>query len=152
MADSFGPQFTLTNSSDSLQLNVGVQTSVLYRNQEPGVNTVTYSDDTIEVTAAEDIGLYRAVTAKGLYCNHNLADLSAYAGISTVAVTAGNQVQLVRTGKISDSSWTLVVDHPIFLTDNGVLTQTATTLPIRRIGWAISATEINLDPYPIIGE
>lgn len=131
-----------------IQLNVGTKSSSLFGTS--GGNTVIVSSEGVEITASEPLGAFRAVTHAGFYCNPTEEDLSAYAGVTTVAMVSGSTGVVIRSGKISDSLWTLAVNQPVFITTNGVLTQTPTVTPIRRIGWAISETEINLDPFPII--
>ncbi len=146
--NEFGPQFIIVNESDQLTLRVGVKSSSLFAAQS--MNTVTVSSDGIDITAAEALGLYRAVRHDGFYASSTLNDLSAYAGITTVALALGEVGNVVRTGLISDNSWTWVQNEAVFISANGLLTQTPPVLPIRRIGWAISPTQINLDPFPII--
>jgi len=151
MTRELGPQFIITNKSDQLTLQVGVKSSSLFQTGGTGGGTtVTVSSDGVEITAAEPLGAYRAVTHGGLYCDSTVEDLSAYAGVTTVALATGATGTVVRTGLVSDTLWTWTPNQAVFISTDGVLTQTPPALPLRRIGWAISATQINLDPFPII--
>ena len=107
----------------------------------------------VAVTVQEAVGAYRAVGYDGRYSQPNTDSLAAYAGITQMAAIAGASITVVRSGLITESVWTWTPNTPVFIETDGALTQTQllTGNPIRRIGWAISATEINLDPYPIIG-
>lgn len=147
-----GPLFTVVIDqpavAEKLTLEVGAKTSSLLA---AGANVplpYTY----VTVTAGSDISLFRAVDVSGLHVEPiTETRLSAYAGVSSVAVVVGMPVKLIVKGLISENSWTWTPDAPIFIGAGGVLTQTPGSLPMRRIGWAISATQINLDVYPIIG-
>jgi hypothetical protein len=88
-----------------------------------------------------------------MYTQPDADSLAAYAGVTRMATVAGDPINVVRSGLISEGAWNWTPNAPIFIAANGVLTQTQPTAgnPVRRIGWAISATELNLDPYPIIG-
>lgn len=105
----------------------------------------------VEIIAAQAMGLYRAVTILGEYCVSTLESLSKYAGVTKTSVVLGSTVKVTQSGLMTDAGWTWTPNVPIFVGANGVLTQTAPALPIRRIGYAVSATQINLDPFPIIG-
>lgn len=131
-----------------IQLNVGTKSSSLFGTG--GGSTVIVSSEGVEITASEPLGAFRAVTHSGYYCDPTEEDLSSYAGVTTVAMVSGSTGVAIRTGLISDSLWTLTPNQSVFISANGILTQTPTALPLRRIGWAVSTTEINLDPFPII--
>lgn len=144
-----GPRYEININSvthEPLKLSVGTGGS--------GGSTV-FSAATLDVTvtAAETINAYRAVGYDGFLTQTTSDALSNYAGVSRVAVITGSAIKVVRTGLVSENNWNWIPNQPVFIADNGVLTQTAPTTgnPIRRIGWAISETQLNLDPYPIIG-
>jgi len=116
-------------------------------------NLVTTGTIDVSVTAQEVFGAYRAVGYDGFYTQPDIDSLSTYAGVTRMATIVGDPINVVREGLMTENGWTWTPDAPIFISANGTLTQTLPTAgnPVRRIGWAISATEINLDPYPIIG-
>jgi len=107
----------------------------------PAANQVT-------VTAQEALGGHRAVTADGFHATPALLD--KLAGISTGAASIGETATLQRSGLMAEPSWTWTPDAPVFVTAAGVLTQTPPSGTARRVAWAISATEINIDLFPII--
>ncbi len=95
---------------------------------------------------------YRAVGYDGLFTQPNADSLSRYAGVTRMATVIGDPIDVVRQGLMTEAGWNWTPNQPVFISANGVITQTVPVgTPIRRIGWAISATELNLDPYPIIG-
>jgi len=143
-----GSQFVLRITDpigQNLSLQVGVKSSSLFSTNTP----VPYTH--ITVNSAQALGMYRAVTVGGNYCTKTATSLPEYAGVTSAAVVQGVPTRLVIRGLITDAGWTWTANSPVFVGVNGILTQTAGALPIRRIGWAISATQINLEPYPIIG-
>ena len=120
-----------------------------------GNNAPVVVSDTIDVavTTAEAVGAYRAIGYNGLYTQPTVDSLSGYAGVTKVAVSSGNTANVVRAGLMTEGGWSWTPNAPVFIGADGVLTQTPPTFgnPVRRIAWAISATQLNLDPYPIIG-
>lgn len=111
---------------------------------------ITATQDVL-ITAAQALGLYRAVTIDGFYADTTTpASLNKYAGITTTALSLGEEKYVVKAGLMTEAGWTWTPDAPIFIGTNGTLTQTPVSGPMRRIGWAISATQINLDPFPTI--
>jgi len=138
--------FNLTlTQREPLRLNVGTGF-----NQAAGASSGTLD---VTITAAETINAYRAVGYDGLLTQMDADSLSNYAGVTKMATPIGDPVDVVRSGLMTESGWAWTVNAPIFISANGVITQTVPSAgnPIRRIGWAISPTQINLDPYPIIG-
>ena len=139
-------QLTL-QKSEPLRINVG----------DGFNNTSGSSSGTVDVTivAQEVINIYRAVGHDGFFVQPNLESLSGYAGVSRTATVVGDPIDVVRAGKLSDSGWNWIPNQPLFISANGVITQSVPSglgvTGIRRIAWAISATEINLDPFPIVG-
>ena len=136
--------FTLTLSAqEPLKLNVGTGYNV---NQ-----TATGTLD-VQIVAAATINAYRAVTYDGNFVQPTAESLSKYAGVNRVATIIGESLMVVRDGLMTEDGWNWTPNQAIFITTDGVLTQTPPSgTPLRRIAWAISATTINLDPYPIIG-
>jgi len=146
MNDALGPQFTIKINNDygPMTILVGANSSSLNSITKP--KTVD-----VEVVTTVAVGAFRAVGYDGAYTLQNANSLSNYAGVTKVAYSIGVDARLVRVGSIIESSWTWTVNGPIFITGNGTLTQTPGSIPLRRIGWAMSATQINFDPFPIIG-
>ena len=156
-----GPRYEIVIANDEIGIDSNFNLTLSQR--EPlrlmvgtGFNaTSTASTGTLDVTitAAETINAYRAVGYDGLLTQMDVDALSNYAGVTRMAVPIGDPVNVVRSGLMTEGGWNWTVNQPIFISTNGVLTQTIPSAgnPIRRIGWAISATSINLDPYPIIG-
>lgn len=127
-------------------LVAGVKSSSLFGASAQAANNVT-----VKITTAQALSLHRAVTFSGIYCEPTQNGLSEYAGVTTVAVGLGESTNVVRTGLLTEGGWSWTPNAPIFVGATGVLTETPGALPIRRIGWAISPTQIALDPFPIIG-
>jgi hypothetical protein len=156
----FGPQYEIVINRESV--DVGENFDLTLEVSEPlriavgtgfNVNPVATGTLDVTITAMQPIGAYRAVGYDGLYTQPDVDSLSVYAGVTRMATIAGDPINVVRSGLLSESGWTWTPNAPIFIGANGMLTQTQPTAgnPVRRIGWAISATELNLDPYPIIG-
>lgn len=156
-----GPQFTIeVVESIDQQLSIGLSEPITQQfTLVAGVKSSslfavagsTATNLTVSITSAMALGLFRAVTFSGIYCEPDIDSLSEYAGVTTVAVGLGETTKVVKSGLITEGSWSWTPNAPIFVGTLGVLTQTPGALPIRRIGWAISATQIILDPFPIIG-
>lgn len=101
------------------------------------------------VVASEALGGHRAVTVDGRHAESASANILA--GITTSAVAVGGSVVVVSAGRISESSWSWAPDAPIFLGPAGTLTQTPPSSGlIRRVAWAITPTQINVDFMPPI--
>ncbi len=142
-----GEGFNLTlEKKEPLRLNVGTGF-----NSTPGNGSKSGTLD-VRVTAQEVVNAYRAIGYDGLFSQPNANSLSNYAGVTRVATVAGEDALVIRSGYMQVVGWNWTANNPIFITNQGVLTQTVPVgVPIRRIGWAISPTEVNFDPYPIIG-
>lgn len=157
---TFGPRYEIVIATDVIgiddQFNLTLQQSEPLRiNVGTGFNAVTTSTGTLDVTiiAQEVVNAYRAVGYDGYFTQPNADSLARYAGVTRMATVIGDPIDVVRSGLMTENGWIWTPNQPVFISANGVLTQTQPTAgtPIRRIGWAISATELNLDPYPIIG-
>ena len=155
-----GPQYEIVIANDVV--NIGDGFALTLSQQEPlrinvgtGYNVNQSSTGTLDVTiiAQEVVNAFRAITYDGYFCQtSDITSLSKYAGVTRMATVIGDPINVVRDGLMTEAGWTWTPDQPIFIGNDGVLVQTPVSgQPIRRIGWAISATQINLDPYPIIG-
>lgn len=145
-----GPQLVVKAISENFTLNVGAKTSSLFNGSQS--TNVTVSEGFVNVTASEILNAYRAVTHDGYLCANTVNAMSQYAGVTTTALVIGETGTIVKNGLIVDSGWTWIPNTPVFIGLNGILTQTTTIgTPVRRIAWANSTTQLNLDPFPIIG-
>lgn len=157
----FGPRYELVIANDEIGIDSNFNLTLSQR--EPlrlmvgtGFNSTSSSATgtlDVTITAAEALNAYRAVGYDGYLTDPDVDGLSNYAGVTRMAVPIGDPVNVVRSGLVTEGGWTWTVNQPIFIGTNGALTQTVPSAgnPVRRIGWAISATKINFDPYPIIG-
>lgn len=158
---TFGPRYEIVINRD--QIGVDSDLNLTMERREPlriqvgtGFN-VTNQNNTgtldVQITAQEVVNAYRAVGYDGFLTQPDADSLANYAGITRVATVIGDPIRVVRSGLMIENAWNWTPNAPVFISINGVITQTQPTAgnPIRRIGWAISATELNLDPYPIIG-
>lgn len=153
----FGPEYNVIIRDDIVAVNNGFNLTLeestpirLSVGTAYNATSGTVADvQTVKVTMTEDVGAYRAVSYDGLKVDANTADLSQYAGITRYAVVNAEEVNLVRTGLITENGWSWTPDVPVWIADNGILTQTAPTIR-RRIGYAIASNKLVLDPYPIV--
>lgn len=156
----FGPQYEIVINNDQVQVDDNF--NLMLNVSEPlrievgtGYNITNTATGTLDVTitAMEAVGAYRAVGYDGFYTQPDADSLAAYAGVTRMATIPGDPINVVRSGLITEGAWTWIPNAPIFIAADGVITQTQPLAgnPVRRIGWAISATQLNLDPYPIIG-
>lgn len=157
---TFGPRYEIVIANEQVAVNNNFDLTLQV--SEPlriavgtgyNINPVSTGTLDVAITAAENLGAYRAVGYDGLYTQPDADSLAAYAGVTRMATITGDPINVVRSGLITEGGWSWTPDAPMFIGANGILTQTQPTAgnPVRRIGWAISATELNLDPYPIIG-
>ena len=101
-----------------------------------GVVTITnnYGADTVAVTAAENLGGHRIVTVEGYYASKDTAnDKFKVLGMTTGAVVSGAEATVAVSGFVEENSWNWTVGTPVFLSTNGLLTQTVPTSGFRLI-------------------
>ena len=110
------------------------------------------SGDGVTAPAGEAIGGHRGVVtdAAGLawYAdNTNPSHLGRFAGVTLGAVAAGGTASIVRAGNITEPTWNWTAHAPVFLSTNGLLTQ---TLPLtgylQVVGIALSPTVLFVNP------
>ena len=156
----FGPQYEIVIANDAITIDdkfnlTLIQNEPLRLNVGTGFNNVAVSTGTLDVsiTAQEVVNAYRAVGNDGFFTQPTADSLSRYAGVTRMATVIGDPIDVVRSGLMTENGWTWTPNAPVFIAADGVLTQTQPAYgnPVRRIGWAISETQLNLDPYPIIG-
>ncbi len=105
--------------------------------------------NTDSVVASEPLGGHRAVTADGWHATPSTLD--HLVGITAGAGATGDATEYVSHGLMVEPSWTWQAGAPIFVGLDGVLTQTPPVSGLtRRVAWAISETEINVDLQPTI--
>lgn len=159
---SFGPQYEIVIANDVLNLNdrfeltleqrepLRIEVGTAFNGSGSGNSSGTLD---VTITAQEVINAFRAVGYDGYFTQPDADSLSRYAGVTRMATVIGDPINVVRSGLMTENGWNWTPNQPVFISANGVLTQTQPSVgnPIRRIGWAITATQLNLDPYPIIG-
>lgn len=107
-------------------------------------------------TAGEDIGGHRVViqyTDGCVYYASNTSDSHKHAilGITTGAVSSGNTATIQTYGELTEPSWTWTPGLPVFLSTNGLLTQTAPSSGfVLVIGTAQTATKLFVSIKPPI--
>ena len=117
---------------------------------------VKYAGPAVEQTAGENLGGNRVIVVLGdlaFYADKdNLSHVDKVRGISTEAFTTGNIGCVQIGGFMQDPSWSWTPDLPVFLSNNGLLTQTVpTTGFILQLGVADTATRILIDlKMPIV--
>ena len=104
----------------------------------------------IDVVASGPIGGHRAVvltSAGAAYAtNQNPQHGMKVLGVTTNAAAAGGTLSVVRSGKMSEPSWSFDTSKPVFLGVDGLLTQVAPAYPAAAfsliVGFPLSATEL----------
>lgn len=103
--------------------------------------------DSSDYVAGESIGGHRVVYSDGsqvFMANKVLAEAEAVVGITTHAAVLGEPLTVQRMGTMAENTWSWAVG-PVFLGDNGMLTQTITEAgALLEVGTALSATVLNV--------
>lgn len=136
-----------------IQLNVGVKLEsnlalslARFYQGERGLP----GDTSVQVLAGGPIGGHRVVVleeASAQYAtNQNPQHGMKVLGVTTNAAAAGGTLSVVRSGKVSEPSWSFDTSKPVFLGVDGLLTQVAPTHPAAAfsliVGFPLSATEL----------
>lgn len=116
------------------------------------------STETLTKTAINQaIGSYRAVIAVGENsCDYaNSSDVLHFdrlLGLTTHAAAQNTTINILRQGEISDTSWSFIANKPVFVADNGLITQTPVTAGFnQQIGVALTPTKLLIKLYqPIL--
>lgn len=96
--------------------------------------TNNYGADTVGVTASENLGGHRIVTVEGYYASKDTAnDKFKVLGMTTGAVSSGSEATVAVSGFVEENSWNWTVGNAVFLSTNGLLTQTVPTSGFRQI-------------------
>jgi hypothetical protein len=97
----------------------------------------------INIAAVESLGGHRAVLAAGLYADNVSLSSSIVIGITTEAVTSGSNVIVQASGEMTEPSWLWDISKPVYLGQNGLLTQIVpTTGVIVEIGRPIANNKL----------
>lgn len=116
----------------------------------PITNNITSTAEIITGIAAEDLGAHRIVVAINGYIGYADNTITSHsgivAGITTQAVVAGASVDVTTQGEVTEGSWTWTLNTPIFLTENGLMTQTVVSTGfILQVGYPTSSTSLVID-------
>ena len=115
-------------------------------NKEQLPEDVVYNND-IEVkhtktvaTAGQIISALRILTTDGLYADKDiLAHSGKVAGLSISSGAIGEPITIITSGEFEDNSWNWTVGNPVYLSNDGYLTQdTPTTGFIMVVGYPIT--------------
>jgi hypothetical protein len=87
--------------------------------------------------------------------NDNAAHVHAVVGLTTGAVSSGDTATVVYQGLITEGSWSWTPQAPVFLGQNGLLTQIAPVAGVSVfrciLGVAVSATQLWISPQtPVV--
>lgn len=109
----------------------------------------------LSLTAGMNLSALRAVTTDGsgnaVYASNDTLSNAVVVGITETAANAGGAVSVRTAGIVTDSNWSWT-KGPVYLGNNGTLTQTAPTggLIICQVGRAIGPTKLQIDVEPTI--
>jgi len=84
------------------------------------------------------------------HADSDAASLAVIAGVSTNAAVTGGEVDVVTSGMVEHAGWAFTPGAPVFCGALGVPTQTPTSVALRQVGVAISATAILVEIGPLI--
>lgn len=107
---------------------------------------------TFTVTAGAAIGGHRIIhldaAEKAQYAsNQNAAHALTALGMTLGAAILNDPVDVQRTGEVTEPSWAWTLDQPVYLADNGLMTQTTPVSPAlfqRIVGFPTAATKLFL--------
>lgn len=117
------------------------------------------SDSRITRTAAEALSGHRAVTldpgGQLVYASNDEPEhLGAPVWVTTGAALAGDLAEALMFGPMDEITWNWTPGTPVYLGQNGVLTQTPPAAPaaffLAQVGFATSATSLFVDRFPSI--
>lgn len=115
----------------------------------------TLAGPIVLIAAGEALSGHRAVAVvagEAVHADHATpAHRGLVRGITTGAVSEGDVARVQVFGPMREVSWSWTPGLPIYVGANGALTQTAPTSGwLQRIAVADTATQIFIDPQPII--
>ena len=142
ITQELGPKYELNILKTPYVLGVGT-------NDGGTVSSTTSLN--VKITAGEPLNAYACIGYDGLKVPQTVEGFSNYAGVTRYALANGETAQVVRSGLITEGGWDWIPNQPIFISTDSMITQDVPgTGVVRRIGWAFSENQINLDPYPVI--
>lgn len=150
---------TLTPNQISVDLttnpiSLSVVSSAIDVNVDKGNVTYNITQTSQEtITASENLGGHRVITIEGYYASKDTdTDKFKVLGLTTGAVSTGASATVQTFGSITENTWNWTVGEPVFLSTNGLLTQTIPTTGYRLIiGIPITTTTLFVDiSEPII--
>jgi hypothetical protein len=105
----------------------------------------------LSIVAAIALGGHRIVVpdsnGKAIYADNTISShANKVLGMTTGAIVEGGTATVKTEGEITESSWSWTLDTPIWLSTNGLMTQTPPTTGFSLIiGFPISATKLFID-------
>lgn len=144
----------VTVSGDNITAQV-IETPIIVTIDNNPTIVGSTSDPGVSITAAVNISALRAVTVDSagevVYATTTDTATRHAIGISTNAVTAGQDVNIHTSGPLTDASWSWTCPAPVYVGVNGALTQTAPTTGFNScVGIAIAADTIDVSIHPSI--
>lgn len=102
---------------------------------------------TIRIRAQWPVSGHRMVTDGAEYVSHsNSFDANRVLGMSLNAAAAGDVVTVAVLGYVSETTWNLIPDLPVYLGEDGYITQTPPESGfLLVVGVAISPTSLYVD-------
>lgn len=120
-------------------------------------NTGGSGSDTIQMIAGVSLSALRAITAdalgKAIYADNRISSTAGVIGITINAASNGDTVSIRDGNTVTDALWSFVPGMPVFLGEDGHLTQTApgSDRIIVRVGVAVTATSMAIQvQQPIV--
>lgn len=134
---------TVSDTDDVIEINFS---EVL----APVINNITSTAEIITGIAAENLGAHRIVVAIdgdiGYADNTDISHSGIVLGITTQAVVSGASVDVTIQGEVTEGSWNWTLNMPIFLTENGLMTQTVVSTGfILQVGYPTSYISMIID-------
>lgn len=130
---------TLTPNIVSVDLTtVPIALTVTPSDVELTINkgNVTYelTPQTTTITASENLGGHRVITVDGYYADNTTATHKfKVLGLTTGAISITATGTVATYGSVTESTWNWTIGTPVFLSTNGLLTQTPPTTGFRTI-------------------
>lgn len=114
--------------------------------------TLNLTGESLVVTAGAALGghriVYQDATGKAQYASNQVAAHALIMlGMTTGAVEVNAPVVVQHSGEITEPSWAWILEQPVYLGTNGLITQTPPANPAlfqRIVGFPMSATKLFL--------
>lgn len=113
----------------------------------PGTPGGAGFEDIAEIALGGHRAVVFSASGKLIYASSsNLEHLHRIAGITITAANAEELVSVMRSGEVTEPSWNWDITLPVYLADNGLLTQTPPATPVAAfsvvVGFPTSATSL----------